>query len=177
MNILGVDLSLTGTGVSDGKETWLIPSDGKKEATLEERYTRIHDIAYGAVSYACSLDVVLIEGPSLGSSHGHAHDRAGLWWMTVALLLNDGFDVVEVPPSTLKKYATGKGNASKSEMVDAAARRLPDVVTGADDNRIDALWLAAIGHDLAGHPLVKMPETHRVALKAVRWPEKVITGA
>lgn len=47
-----------------------------------------------------------------------------------------------VPVSTLKKFATGKGNASKELMVVAAKRRWPDVDIQ-DDNQADALMLWA----------------------------------
>ena len=41
-------------------------------------------------------------------------------------------------PSEIKKHATGKGNANKEKMIEAARARWPDVV---DDNHADALWL------------------------------------
>lgn len=41
----------------------------------------------------------------------------------------------------IKRTATGKGNASKDAMVDAAARRFG--YTPADDNDADAMWIAA----------------------------------
>jgi len=46
-----------------------------------------------------------------------------------------------IPVGTVKKLATGKGNANKAAMVAAAARRwaLADAV---DDNEADALWVA-----------------------------------
>lgn len=43
-------------------------------------------------------------------------------------------------PSEIKKHATGKGNANKAAMVQAAKHRWPSVrIT--DDNQADALWL------------------------------------
>jgi len=41
-------------------------------------------------------------------------------------------------PSEIKKFATGKGNASKEAMVEAAKRHWPGV---GDDNEADALWI------------------------------------
>ncbi len=43
-------------------------------------------------------------------------------------------------PSQIKKHATGRGNASKSEMVDAGRQKWPDQGIR-DDNQADALWL------------------------------------
>ena len=44
-----------------------------------------------------------------------------------------------IPAGTIKKHATGKGNASKQMMIDAAREKLG--YTGDDDNEVDALWL------------------------------------
>lgn len=43
-------------------------------------------------------------------------------------------------PSKIKKHAVGRGNASKSEMVDAARQKWTDQGIR-DDNQADALWL------------------------------------
>lgn len=50
-------------------------------------------------------------------------------------------------PAEIKKHATGKGNASKDAVLEAARNRWPHV---ADDNEADALWLL----DLATKELV-----------------------
>lgn len=42
-------------------------------------------------------------------------------------------------PTEIKKFATGKGNANKAAMAEAAAIKWPGI-TG-DDNEIDARWL------------------------------------
>jgi hypothetical protein len=44
-----------------------------------------------------------------------------------------------VHSATLKKYATGKGNAKKPDMLRAAQTKL--LYEGTDDNEADALWL------------------------------------
>jgi len=62
----------------------------------------------------------------------------------------------------LKKYATGKGTAPKPDLrMELYKRSGLDV---ADDNAVDALWLLAIGRELAGDPLWEMPQAHREAL-------------
>lgn len=50
-----------------------------------------------------------------------------------------------VPVGTLKKYATGSGNADKDRMAAALRARLPAEAGwpgGLDDNAIDAIWLS-----------------------------------
>ena len=44
-----------------------------------------------------------------------------------------------IPVSTIKKHATGKGNANKAAIVEAAQKKFGPEVT--DDNRADALWI------------------------------------
>lgn len=49
-----------------------------------------------------------------------------------------------IPVGTIKKQATGKGNADKAAMIAAAAARWPDQKI-ADDNQADALWIMETG--------------------------------
>lgn len=170
--VIGLDLSLTASGLSDGSSTWLVRSTGHKGDDLRSRCRRLRvlrDDICDRVEPEVAL--VLIEGPSFGQARqGGQHDRAGLWWLVVEKLRWNGHEVVEVPPACLKRYATGKGNANKGAMIDATARRFPDVDTAADDNRCDALWLAAMGLDHLGLPPVVMPAVQRESLERVAWP-------
>jgi crossover junction endodeoxyribonuclease RuvC len=168
--IYGLDLSLVATGISNGQTTWLIPSKGKAGASLPERNSRLSGLRGRVLTELAGAELVVIEGPAFASKMGSAHDRSGLWWLIVADLHDRGIPVAEVPPTSLKRYATGKGNANKGAMVEAATRRFPDVETSGDDNRCDALFLAAMGHDRLGRPLTSMPAAHRSSLGSVRWP-------
>lgn len=60
-------------------------------------------------------------------------------------------------PAEVKKFATGFGNASKGEMMAAAAARWPDVKL-VDDNHADALWIL----DLMRHALGEVGEPPRI---------------
>lgn len=53
-----------------------------------------------------------------------------------------GLDTLAVPPSTLKKFAIGIGNASKEQMVARARSRWPEQAVVSDD-QADALWVLA----------------------------------
>ena len=168
--VLGVDLSLTGTGVSDGTSTWLVASRGKAGDSLALRAQRLDGIRSAVLAHTVDGDLVVIEQPAYSRQTGHMHDRSGLWWLLVTDLLRQGLLVAEVAPSALKRYATGRGNSPKSAVTDATARRYADVDTGGgDDNRCDALWLSRMGLDYLGHGSA-VPESHRAALASVRWP-------
>lgn len=175
--VLGIDLSLTATGMSDGKYTWDVRSKGTEGATLlerAERLGRLRDKITSHIIYAdVGVDLVVIEQPAFSRQNGHMHDRSGLWWLVVDWTVFHGIPVVEVSPTALKKYATGSGAAKKSAVIDATARRFPDVYTGGgDDNRCDALWLAAMGIDRLGGGSV-VPAAQRAVLDKVAWPKPV----
>lgn len=169
--VIGIDPSLTGTGVSDGDTTWLVRSSGKKTDSLAQRTERLLDLRNRILDHTIvGTDLILIEGPAYASHTGHMHDRSGLWWQLVTALHLRGHQIVEVPPKVVKKYATGKGNAPKSALIDAAARRFPGVDTGdGDENRVDALWLAAMGVDWLGGPSL-VSAAQREALDSIAWP-------
>lgn len=181
MRIIGLDLSLTATGVAiitDGVATCTtITSKGAADASLVERLRRldqIESLIFDAIetSGVNLPDLIVIEQPAFSRTTGHHHDRSGLWWRVVGVAHDFYADVVEVTPSGLKKYVTGKGNAGKDEVLLPVARRFPDIDV-ANNNEADALVLAAMGADHLGQPLVSMPAAHRAALTAVRWPEGV----
>ena len=164
--VVGVDLSLTATGIAKNDSVY-----GVETATLSSKLrgiSRLRGLACG-VSRQCDRgSLVVIEGPAYGSMGPGFHERAGLHWLVVDQLWVRGILPIIVPPTVVKKYATGKGNANKGAMIDAATRRYPHVQTGGDDNQVDALWLAAMGLDyLTGQHVV--PEAHRAALGSVDW--------
>lgn len=168
--VLGLDLSLTSTGLAEawqnGIRTWTIKPRGIGHERLEHL---LYEIWKAAWEYEGG-HLVVVEGPSYGSQSGQKghHERAGLWWLVTHKLWDCNVCVAVVPPSALKKYATGKGNAGKDAVLLATARRFPDFDGGND--AADALWLAAMGADHLGQPIVAMPELNRAALKSVEWP-------
>jgi hypothetical protein len=52
-------------------------------------------------------------------------------------------------PSEIKKFATGKGNAGKADVIRAAREKLG--YAGNDDNEADALWLLRLAQDEYDH--------------------------
>lgn len=171
MNVVGLDLSLTATGVATEAAVEVLVTADLRGC---ERLTYIRDQVMLAVGNAYTLereparaDLVVIEGFSYGSKGSSVYEIGGLGWIIRLDLWNAGIPWVEVPPSTLKKYATGHGNAGKGEVLAAAIRRLD--YEGHDDNEADALWLRAMALDWygAGTPV---PQAHREALLKVDWP-------
>lgn len=186
MRVLGIDPSLTATGIAlvtlDSSnrleirdrtpriETRTLHSTGRSDATLAQRRARLGDITDGIIIAAHGADLVVIESPSLGQGRqGGQLDRHGLWWIAVERLLDSGHSLALVSPAGRAKYATGKGNASKTDVLLAADRRYPAAEI-ADDNQADALVLAAMGCRHLDWPIDDMPKTHVDAMAAVVWP-------
>ena len=113
-------------------------------------------------------DLVVIEGYSFHSRGRGTIARAELGGVFRLALHDRGIPWVEVSPSSLKRYATGKGNAPKEAVLASAIRRLG--YPGHLDDEADALWLLAMAQDHYGLPgAPAMPKSHRKALEGVRW--------
>lgn len=178
---IGVDLSLTSTGlaaVDDNGGATVKRIRTPAAATLEQRCSRLAAILGHVVVYSYALEpqhgIVAIEGPSLRQrAQVGTFDRAGLWWLVVHALDDLGLTVVEIPPKSRAKYATGNGNAGKDEVLAAVVKRYPTVdVTGNDV--ADALVLAAMAARMLGRPVEeRLPATHTAALTGVHWPTRL----
>ncbi len=163
--VLGLDLSLTSTGMAGKGWTRAVrPTLG---ITGCDRLKWIRGEVQTAVIAA---DLIVIEGPAYGVRGGQSghHERAGLWWVIRCMIEEWCKPVAVVPPSVLKKYATGRGTADKSDVVREVTRRFPAFEGGNDE--ADALVMSAMGADWLGHPYVQMPASHRVALQSCSWP-------
>lgn len=175
MRIIGIDPSLTATGIAvTDTTTGSIYTD---TITTKNSGNGIHErlIRFGAIG-ARLIDhlpnhqaLAVIEGPAYASNGAGTWDRAGLWWTITRVL--DAYEIptIEVPPATRARYATGRGNASKDEVLIAAVRRYPQAdIT--DNNQADAVILAAIGARLTGAPIDTLPKTHTSALTKLTAP-------
>lgn len=162
--VLALDLSLTCCGwASTNGESGTYTPKGRGLDRLE------HAVATCS-RLALRHDLVVIEGYSFGS-RGRAVFSIGELGGCVRLGLHEnGFPIVDIPPSNLKKFATGKGNASKDLVLVEAVKRLG--YEGASNDEADALWMlnmARVHYGLDGAP--DLPKTHLEALDKIDWPE------
>jgi Holliday junction resolvasome RuvABC endonuclease subunit len=72
-----------------------------------------------------------------------------------SMMADYGLPWVEVRPSTLKKWTTGKGNAKKPDMAIAVKQKWG--FNSPSDDIVDAFALAQMGHYLAQLGLDKLP--------------------
>lgn len=165
--VMGLDPSLTQTGAAlpDGRVQVLRPPKCCNRGMRRLAWIRKKVLSLIAGN---QVDWVFIEGYSYGSRHSHAHSLGELGGiLRLAIHETPGVEYIDVPPSTLKKYATGKGNAKKELVLVEAVKRLD--YQGSNDNEADALWLRALGYDHLEHPIVEVPKSHREALDKVSF--------
>lgn len=171
IKIVALDLSLSHTGWA----VEIIAGDESHQAsgaimTKLVGMPRLAAIRDAVLEHAAGADVVVIEGYAFGQARGTSqmHSTGELGGVVRLALYEAGILFVDVAPASLKKYATGRGNAKKEEMLAAAIRRLD--YDGHDHNISDALWLLAMGvHRYKGISVV--PKDHWSGLEKVNWPE------
>lgn len=126
----GIDQSLTGSGVTildNGVyKYYLIESDKEKSDSPSIEYTkrlmRIRDKIQGILDEN-SVTHVGIEGMSFGSKGRVIFELGGLSHMLREMLITTGRSFIVMPPTTVKKYWAGKGNAPKDAMIEEAENR------------------------------------------------------
>jgi Holliday junction resolvasome RuvABC endonuclease subunit len=153
--IAGIDPSLTGTGIAcrNGTTFTVRTQTSHGDARLARIYRAVADITI-ETEHAVIEDL---------PTHAHGAGLTGMVQGVIRLALIDHeVPYTLVPAATLKKYATGKGNATKPDMRMELFKRAG--IDLKDDNQVDAWWLRALGMDLMGEPVLKLPQSHRDAL-------------
>lgn len=147
--IVGIDPSLTGTAVaicgSDKVYRFASESAGHLVSQRIGRYIVLAGQVLGVVPYG---SLVFIEGYSFGSRGQATIDIAEYGGILRNQLEEVGCGIVEVPPTSLKKWATGKGNGNKTPMIAALTKRYG--VMYETDDEYDAYALARLGEQYAG---------------------------
>lgn len=172
--VVGLDLSITATGISDqlGEcSTCGGPSKlgDRRLAAITSAIEEMLTVHGEVCDRFERVDLVVIEDIP---THAHGAGITGMVHGAVRLRLLDwAIPYVLVPPASLKKYATGKGNASKADMAVALYKRAG--LELADDNQVDAWWLRALGLQLLGDPIVELPALNLSALDRLELPAGV----
>ncbi|WP_125262347.1 crossover junction endodeoxyribonuclease RuvC [Streptomyces alboflavus] len=171
LRVLGLDLSLTSTGVClpdgtsyriktrdrDGDRRLVAIRDNIREALAEHRphLAVIEDLPKHAMSAGLTAQV-----------HGPVKCE----------LIDADVPFGFVVPATLKSFACDNGRADKREMAAAAylaaGAEFPGDLNarGEGGDMCDAWWLRAAGHDWVGRPLFALPRAQRDRLVKAKWP-------
>lgn len=176
MRVVGVDLSLTATGIATPEDTRTVvtvPEQGD-DARMAEIAGIVKAVAWSGEG---PLSLVVLEG---GSSHGVTAFRlGGLHYVVRNTLFRNRIPFAVVSPATLKKFATGHASykdtvtgrmihTAKPDMRMALYKR-----TGIDepnDNLVDAWWLYYAGLFHLGHRPFTLPAAQIDALAKAEWP-------
>lgn len=164
--VVGLDLSLTSTGISFADRTFTI----KPEASMGvARLAEIQQRVAQEVGFLLNPRVVL-EGYSFASKGAYAHETGELGGVVKLRLWELHIPWVHVPPTVRAKFAAGRGNASKGEVVSAVSARTGIVWTGSGaTDECDAWVLQEMGLAYLGEPRYTWPAAQLAVLKSVDW--------
>jgi crossover junction endodeoxyribonuclease RuvC len=156
MTPIGVDLSLTSTGFSCGEKLGVIASKLSGVPRLDEVARAVCDLASDIEE-----PLYVIEGYSFASRNSQAHSIGELGGVVRHQLWLRNFPFINVPPTSRAKFATGRGNAAKTEVMSSVSARTGIIFTGKGaDDMCDAWILEEIGLYILGKSRFSWPSTH-----------------
>jgi len=163
--ILGLDLSLTSTGYCHNGEASYISVNVSGAERLRGISSEI-----GNIVVSNQIQAVAIEGYAFAARHSQAHSIGELGGVVRVALLSMDIPYVIVPPTCRAKFATGKGNAGKSEVVSSISAITGIVWKGGHaDDMCDAWILEEMVMTKLGYPKYKWPEISFSALEKIDW--------
>lgn len=150
MIIIGIDPSLTSTG------TCLMSEDGEViiSKVIQPKIIGLERLAFlrqQIINIIAKYDVYDIRSFVEGYSHGSSGMRESIaeWGGVLRLTLyENNLQIIDVPPKTLKKFATGNGNADKILMGVQLMKEFGMEYPTSDQT--DAYWLAFFGRAYHG---------------------------
>jgi crossover junction endodeoxyribonuclease RuvC len=140
-----------------------------KEITskVEKDPQRFMDLAVQIKKHLLETDVICIEGFSYGSKGAGVSVQYGIGWIIREELVRNGFTYHDVPPSSVKKFATGKGNAKKDAMVLPIYKKWG--FEHKSDNVRDAFVLAQIANEFENtNPELGLTEYQKEVMKNLK---------
>ena len=172
MKYYGIDPSLTGTGLCNEYEFHgeaICIKTSSKERT-EDRFNHIIktilSITKGTNGSVNKEIIFGIEGISFMSRGRGADKLTGLHWAIRLALYNQGFKYYEIPPSAVKKFATGKGNAKKEQMLLTAYKNFG--IEFQDNNICDGFFIAKITKHLHENDLEGLTKYQQETIKSLQ---------
>jgi len=183
--VLGVDLSLTSTGLAgvavegprEGNPNPQVHVETERVQSRLAGHDRLEEILTRVVRVARTAQLVVIEGLAF-AAHDTGRQGAGLSWLVRHELWREGVPVALVPPANRIQYALGKGVGSKDVVLAATVLRYRQLATVQGNDEADALLLAAMGSRHLGRPIEEeLPAKHLAALTKAAWPAEELVPA
>jgi crossover junction endodeoxyribonuclease RuvC len=169
--VVGLDLSVAAIGIAlpDGSTRTIRPHTPPSDPAR-----RLHELLdrTSARLQAHRPVLAVIEDYALAGHQGATMARLAELGGVIRLRLFElGIPYVEIKPTSLKKWATGNGRASKTEMVAAAQAAGADI---ANDDEADAYLLRAVA--LAHYHPDRDLRPLSDALRRVPWPALTVSA-
>lgn len=176
MRIVGIDPSLTGTGIAfpDGTTRILTPSKFTGLERLVDLRDRLQQIIRDARPH-----VVIIEDYAYGMPHSSV--RLGEWGGVMRVMLWElGIDLVCVNPTHLKGFqlvkvkgaAKGEKPAPKKDQALSAMSAVSGI-TFPDSDQMDAWSLTALAYAYIGESWLKRTAEQLAVMACIHWPESM----
>lgn len=114
---VGLDLSTkTGLVILDDKANVIYEEEIEfKDAVDPERMKMLWEYVKSKLNF--KTDVIAIEGFSFGSKGQGVDFQYGIGWIVRLMLFNQNKQYFDVPPTVVKKFVSGKGNAKKEALI------------------------------------------------------------
>lgn len=146
MNVLAIDPATeTGWAMSAiHYGTWNLRKH--KDESVGIRLLRLRSHLKELCSLA-NVNIIAYEKPG-GRNYAALINHAKLVGEIEKFCEENGIEYKGYSASEIKRFATGKGNAKKPQMVEAAKKRFG--YTGDNDNIADALWILAVAKNEFG---------------------------
>lgn len=167
MKLMGLDLSLSSTGISMDGVTSVIRSKAKGAERLSEVTKSILNECLEN-----EISCVVIEGYSFASRSGQAFSIGELGGCIRMTLFECNIPLVEVPPTCRAKFATGRGNASKGEVISSISAKTGIIFSGASGNdECDAWVLEQMALTYLGKSQYVWTKEQLSALEKIDWSQ------
>lgn len=178
-SVAGIDLSLSETAIAirtkheDGSISHASFAIRERDQDFIRRADRISlDVLSTLIRHAPKPCLLVIESPALHSKGSAVYQIFGLNAIVRHTLHRAGMNWVEISPSSLKKFCTGKGNSPKQTIMLETYKRFGYSPT--NDNDADAFVLSEIGCALIGwrQPTNKAQKEVINSILKNGWPHK-----
>lgn len=145
MRILAIDpgthcgVAWTDNGTTQAHQVTCLDLSPRRHEGGGMRFLKFRNNLSELCSDSSNVQAIFYEEVAAHKGTAAAHIYGGLVATLQTFCEERNIPYCGVPVGTIKKHATGKGNADKDKMIAAAREKLGYV--GSDDNEADALWL------------------------------------
>ena len=168
---IGIDPSLTSTGLviigQNHPHTQLIqPKELRGVSRLDYILSAVEEALLTCMGDGLCELYAAIEGPALHAVN-RADDLGQVRGILLLHLYRSHVSTLTIAPTSLKKFATGNGQANKDKMISTAATELDRELS---NDEADAYWLARVAESYYGE-VFHLTRAQREVLHGIRKPK------